>query len=88
MLVAPRFDVYEGTNKTSSIEYSAIKSGLGPGGVFDNQPQLFADAYNSYEMTKGMLNPQDLIGAPIFILSDESAFVNGQNIVVDNGWTL
>jgi len=108
-LVAPRFDVYEGTDMTSSIEYSAIKSGLihmnrylshyykgknirfnciSPGGVFDNQPQLFVDAYNTYGMTKGLLNPQDLVGALIFLLSDESAFVNGQNLVVDDGWTL
>jgi len=108
-LVAPRFDVYEGTDMTCSIEYSAIKSGLihmsrylahyykgknvrfnciSPGGIFDNQPQSFVDAYNSYGMTKGMLNSQDLVGALVFLLSDESAFVNGQNLVVDDGWTL
>jgi len=35
-----------------------------------------------------MLDPKDLNGALAFLLSDMSSYVNGQNIVVDDGFTL
>lgn len=59
-----------------------------PGGVLDNQPKDFLEKYNSYGLSKGMINPEDLSGALIFLLSDNSKCVNGQNIIVDDGWTL
>ena len=35
-----------------------------------------------------MLDPSDICGAALFLLSDASAYVNGQNIVVDDGFCL
>ena len=35
-----------------------------------------------------MLDPEDVNGALIFLLSDDSKYINGQNIVVDDGWSL
>ena len=35
-----------------------------------------------------MLNPEDLHSAFEYLLSEKSKFVNGQNIVVDDGWSL
>jgi enoyl-[acyl-carrier-protein] reductase (NADH) len=35
-----------------------------------------------------MLDPKDLNGVLIFLLSDMSSYINGQNIVVDDGFTL
>jgi NAD(P)-dependent dehydrogenase (short-subunit alcohol dehydrogenase family) len=59
-----------------------------PGGIFDNQPKEFLNKYNFYGLSKGMLDQSDLNGALIFLLSDSSKHVNGQNIIVDDGWTL
>lgn len=59
-----------------------------PGGVFDNQPGKFLRKYNYYGMSKGMISAEDLKGALVYLLSDGSQCVNGQNIIVDDGWTL
>lgn len=61
---------------------------ISPGGILDGQPESFLSAYNSFGLSKGMLDVEDLMGAMVFLLSDMSKFVNGQNLVVDDGWTL
>lgn len=61
---------------------------ISPGGIFDNQPDIFLDAYRAFAGDKGMLSANDLEGALLFLLSDCSRYINGQNIVVDDGWSL
>jgi NAD(P)-dependent dehydrogenase (short-subunit alcohol dehydrogenase family) len=61
---------------------------LSPGGVLDNQPQQFLDEYRKHCLTKGMLHKTDLNGTLIYLLSDFSLHLNGQNIVVDDGYSL
>lgn len=61
---------------------------ISPGGILDNQPEIFVKKYNSYCSTKGMLDAQDIVGTLLFLLSDESKYVNGQNIIIDDGFTL
>lgn len=61
---------------------------ISPGGILDGQPDAFLEKYKNFCSNKGMLNPQDLCGALIFLLSVESQYINGQNIVVDDGFTL
>jgi NAD(P)-dependent dehydrogenase (short-subunit alcohol dehydrogenase family) len=108
-VVAPRFDVYEGTPMTMPVEYAVVKSALihlsryfmryfsgspirfnclSPGGILDAQSQRFRDQYAKYAQHKGMLNPDDIVGAALFLLSDDSTFINGQNLVIDDGWTV
>ena len=108
-VIAPRFEIYEGTIMSMPIEYAAIKSALihltkfmakylkgmnirvnaiSPGGILNNQPQDFLDKYNKLASSKGMLDAEDLRGTLVYLLSDMSKYVNGQNIIVDDGWTL
>jgi NAD(P)-dependent dehydrogenase (short-subunit alcohol dehydrogenase family) len=61
---------------------------ISPGGILDNQPEIFLENYSNNCNSKGMLDSQDLNGALIFLLSDSSKYVNGQNIIVDDGWSL
>ena len=61
---------------------------LSPGGILDKQPEKFLESYKSFSLTKGMLDKEDLLGAFLFLLSDNSRYVNGQNIIVDDGFTL
>jgi len=58
------------------------------GGIFDDQPEIFINSYNKYCLQKGMLNKSDVNGTLLYLLSDLSEFVNGTNIIVDDGFTL
>ena len=108
-VVPPKFEIYENTEMTTPVEYSAIKSALihltkymakyfknknirvnsiSLGGIKNNQPDSFLEKYNSYCLNKGMLEVNDISGTLIFLLSDHSNFINGQNIIVDDGFTL
>ncbi|MDU6659403.1 MAG: oxidoreductase [Capnocytophaga sp.] len=58
------------------------------GGIEDKQPEPFLKAYKEFCLNKGMLNAKDISGSVLYLLSDLSEFVNGQNIVVDDGFTL
>ena len=109
-VVAPKFEIYEGTNMNSAIEYAAIKAGLihmtkymakyfkglnirvnclSPGGILnDGQPENFLQAYKDKCINKGMLDKEDLEGSLVYLLSDMSKYVNGQNIIVDDGFVL
>ncbi len=61
---------------------------LSPGGIFDNQPESFLVNYKERCLSKGMLDKSDLKGSLVYLLSDMSKFVNGQNIIVDDGFCL
>lgn len=61
---------------------------LSPGGIFNNQPELFLNKYKENCLNKGMLDNSDLKGTLVYLLSDMSKYVNGQNIVVDDGFCL
>lgn len=61
---------------------------LSPGGIFDNQPDSFLKKYKDKCLNKGMLDKSDLKGTLVYLLSDMSQYVNGQNIVVDDGFCL
>ena len=58
------------------------------GGIEDKQPESFLKAYKEFCLNKGMLDAKDIAGTVLYLLSDLSEFVNGQNIVVDDGFTL
>lgn len=108
-VMAPRFDIYDGTAMTMPVEYAAIKAGLvhltryanafmkgglfrancvSPGGILAGQDPQFLSRYNTHCMSKGMLDSKDVLGTIFYLLSDASAYVAGQNIVIDDGFSL
>lgn len=61
---------------------------LSPGGVLQDQPKEFLLSYKKFCNTKGMLSAEDLIGTMLFLLSDAAKYITGQNIIVDDGFSL
>jgi NAD(P)-dependent dehydrogenase (short-subunit alcohol dehydrogenase family) len=61
---------------------------LSPGGIYDKQCRSFVKKYNKLCLSKGLLDAADINGALLYLLSDMSKYVNGQNIIIDDGWTL
>lgn len=61
---------------------------ISPGGILDAQPDSFLQKYKDNCLSKGMLSPEDIAGALVYLLSDESKYVNGLNLIVDDGFTL
>jgi NAD(P)-dependent dehydrogenase (short-subunit alcohol dehydrogenase family) len=59
---------------------------ISPGGVFRQQPQSFVDAYVSRTPLGRMMNETDIKGAAAYLGTNLSAYVTGQNIVIDGGW--
>jgi NAD(P)-dependent dehydrogenase (short-subunit alcohol dehydrogenase family) len=60
---------------------------LSPGGIFDNQPEQFVQNYSKFTQSKKMLVPDDVVGTLLFLLSDYSKYINGQNLIIDDGWS-
>lgn len=61
---------------------------VSPGGLFNGQPEAFVQNYRRFCMNKGMLDVEDVVGAIIFLLTDDARFLNGHNLVVDDGFCL
>jgi NAD(P)-dependent dehydrogenase (short-subunit alcohol dehydrogenase family) len=61
---------------------------ISPGGVLDAQPKEFLEEYNKLCLSKGMLDKSDINGTLIYLLSDMSKYLNGQNIIVDDGFSI
>lgn len=60
---------------------------VSPGGIFDHQPTEFVRNYESKVPMKRMGKPDDISPAVSFLLSDDSSYITGQNIIIDGGWT-
>ncbi|EGR3966291.1 SDR family oxidoreductase [Vibrio cholerae] len=61
---------------------------VSPGGIFDHQPDAFLQAYKEKTNGAGMLDVKEVTGSVLFLLSEQSRYVTGQNIVVDDGFSL
>lgn len=60
---------------------------VSPGGIFRNQPESFAQKYSALTPLGRMNTEEETVRAIVFLLSDESSYITGQNLAVDGGWT-
>ena len=55
------------------------------GGVFNNQNEKFVKKYSKKVLLKRMAKPNEIVGPVLFLASEMSTYVNGENIIVDGG---
>jgi NAD(P)-dependent dehydrogenase (short-subunit alcohol dehydrogenase family) len=60
---------------------------ISPGGVWRDQPEAFRARFVERTPLRRMATEEDLKGAAAYLASDLSAYVTGQNLVVDGGWS-
>lgn len=61
---------------------------ISPGGIARGQPAVFAERYVSRTPLRRIRMEKDFKGAIAFFASDLSAWVTGENLMVDGGWTV
>ena len=61
---------------------------ISPGGLIRNQSNRFIKKYVEKVPLSRMANEQDVVNSVIFLASDMSNYITGQNIVVDGGISL
>ena len=107
-VIAPRFEIYDGTKMTMPVEYAAAKSAIisltkyyanyvnntdfkinciSPGGILADQDEEFINAYRNKTYGSGLIPAGQMAKIISFLISDESKYINGQNIIVDDGFT-
>ena len=71
-------------HKNKNIRVNCVS----PGGIKDNQLDIFLKRYKEDCTNIGMLSPDVISNAILFLLSPAANAINGHNLVVDDGWTL
>lgn len=78
-----QFTRWLATTLAPNIRVNAIS----PGGVFRGHTEPFLSNYLKRVPLNRMATEEDLVGVAVYLASDLSAYVTGQNIMVDGGWT-
>ena len=62
-------------------------NGFAPGGIERGQAEAFVDRYSRLTPLGRMATEEDFTGVVTWLAGDASAYVTGQTVAVDGGWT-
>jgi NAD(P)-dependent dehydrogenase (short-subunit alcohol dehydrogenase family) len=72
------------TTMAPAVRVNAIS----PGGIARGQAQAFVKRYEARTPLGRMATEDDFRGAVAFLASDMSAYITGQNLLIDGGWSV
>jgi len=61
---------------------------ISPGGIEDGQPEIFVERYRKSCSNIGLLRSEHITKTAALLLSEDGIGINGQNFIIDDGWTL
>ncbi len=61
---------------------------ISPGGIFNNQDPDFVESYSRKVPMNRMGNENELLSTFEYLISEQSGYITGQNIIVDGGFTI
>jgi len=70
--------------KSNKIRVNCVS----PGGIFNNQDSFFVENYKKKTPMDRMANEKEVASTILFLCSDASSYINGQNILVDGGFSI
>lgn len=73
---------------TYYAKYNIRANVISPGGILNGQDRAFLKKYAMKTPLNRMADPKDIVGAVIFLSSDASSYITGQNLIVDGGWSV
>ncbi len=95
MTSAPAYSLIKGGINTMTRyfasyfgKYNIRVNCISPGGVFDNQDEIFVKKYSNLTPLGRMANPEDVVLPVLFLASDGAKYITGHNLVVDGGWVI
>lgn len=78
-----QFSRWLATTLSPAIRVNSIS----PGGIFRDQDPKFVSKFVERTPLGRMGTEEDLVGACIYLATDLSKYVTGQNLIVDGGWS-
>ena len=61
---------------------------ISPGGIEDGQPEIFIERYRKSCSNIGLLKSEHITKTAALLLSEDGIGINGQNFIINDGWTL
>ena len=72
----------------SSLGPKIRVNAVSPGGIYRGQNESFVNRYKKKTITGRMANEEDIVPAIIFLTSEYSKYITGQNLIIDGGYSI